>query len=174
MNLKVKHLIIIFGLGFLLGYLSHKKDKFIEEKIIEVKDTVLIDNPIPYIVEKEKKVYVQIPNDTIIKTDSIFIYIPVDIISKEYKDSTYKAIVKGAKIGDIEPTLDYIEVYSNNRVILQETKQPFIRPYIKGSIGNKLIGIGGGVEIKEHHGFGANVMFMQEDIIYAFEYIYKF
>ena len=62
-----------------------------------------------------------------------------------YQDSLYRAVVSGAVVGDI-PT-HYIDILVSKLII--EHKAPMFRPYIRGSVGKELMGIGGGVSIKD-------------------------
>jgi hypothetical protein len=42
-----------------------------------------------------------------------------------------------------------MEVYARNETRIIEHKAPICRPYIRGSVGKELMGIGGGVSIKD-------------------------
>ena len=116
-------------------------------------DTLTIEKPIPYKVEKVRTeyVYVLTPSDTVVKeivrVDSVLV--AVDIERRVYQDSLYRAVVSGAVVGDIHPTLDHIDIYSRNETRIIEHKAPMVRPYIRGSVGRELMGIGGGVSIKD-------------------------
>jgi hypothetical protein len=57
--------------------------------------------------------------------------------------------VSGAVVGNIHPTLDEIDIYSRNETRIIEHKASMFRPYIRGSVGKELMGIGGGVSIKD-------------------------
>lgn len=145
-------------------------------------DTIIREKPVPYKVEvvREVKVpvYVQVPTaaDTIVKTivDSVLVEVPVVIEQREYKDSLYRAIVSGAVIGDIHPTLESMEVYVHHETKIVERKIPFIRPYISGFGGKDVLGLGAGVEIKGHHGIGADYFNYKGDNAWAIRYQYKF
>lgn len=116
-------------------------------------DTVRVKVPVPYKVETVRKeyVYVSAPADTVVKevvrVDSVLV--AVDIERRVYQDSLYRAVVSGAVVGDIHPTLDEIDIYSRSETRIIEHKAPMFRPYIRGSIGKELMGIGGGVSIKD-------------------------
>ena len=114
-------------------------------------DTLRIEKPIPYEVEKVRTEYVYVPTpaDTVVleRVDSVLV--AVDIERRVYQDSSYRAVVSGAVVGDIHPTLDHIDIYSRNETRIVEHKAPMFRPYIRGSVGQELMGIGGGVSIKD-------------------------
>ena len=114
-------------------------------------DTLTIEKPIPREIEKVRTEYVYVPTpaDTVVfeRVDSVLI--AVDIERRVYQDSSYRAVVSGAVVGDIHPSLDHIDIYSRNETRIVEYKAPMFRPYIRGSVGKELMGIGGGVSIKD-------------------------
>lgn len=118
-------------------------------------DTLTIEKPVPYKVEKVRTeyVYVSTPSDTVVlerevvRVDSALV--AVDVERRVYQDSLYRAVVSGAAVGDIHPTLDHIDIYSRSETRIVEHKAPMFRPYIRGSVGRELMGIGGGVSIKD-------------------------
>lgn len=147
-----------------------------EEKIttIERVDTVIVEKPMPYKVEVVRKVsvpvYVPTPADTVVvaRVDSVLVEVPVEVERREYKDSLYRAVISGAKIGDLRPTLESMEVYSRSevqvveqRMQVVEQKVPWIRPYVSASGGRGLFGVGGGISIKQKVDVGA--MYLRVD-----------
>lgn len=114
-------------------------------------DTLRVEVPVPYKVEKVRTeyVYVPTPSDTVVveRVDSVLV--AVDIERRVYQDSSYRAVVSGAVVGDIHPTLEEIDIYSRSETRIIEHKAPMFRPYIRGSVGRELMGIGGGVSIKD-------------------------
>lgn len=122
-------------------------------------DTLRIEKPIPYEIDKVRTEYVYVPThadtvvvevaDTVVieRVDSVLV--AVDIERRVYLDSLYRAVVSGVVVGDIHPTLDHIDIYSRNETRIVEHKAPMFRPYIRGSVGKELMGIGGGVSIKD-------------------------
>ena len=118
-------------------------------------DTLTIEKPIPYEVEKVRTeyVYVSTPSDTVVlerevvRVDSVLV--AVDIERRVYQDSSYRAVVSGAVVGDIHPTLESMDIYAKTETRIIEHKAPMFRPYIRGSVGRELMGIGGGVSIKD-------------------------
>lgn len=114
-------------------------------------DTLRIEKPVPYNVEKVRTeyVYVPTPSDTVVieRVDSVLV--AVDIERRVYQDSLYRAVVSGAVVGDIHPTLESMDIYAKTETRILERKAPMFRPYIRGSVGKELMGIGGGVSIKD-------------------------
>ena len=96
---------------------------------------------------------------------------------REYRDSTYFAIVSGAVVGDSRPTLDYIETYNKtvtSEVVIQPKK---LRPYVGASVGifgTWSVGVGGGLLIKDHHAVGAEYERTQTDNRIKLNYSYIF
>lgn len=114
-------------------------------------DTLTIEKPVPYEIEKVRTeyVYVPTPSDTVVieRVDSVLV--SVDIERRVYGDDRYRAVVSGAVVGDIHPTLESMDIYAKTETRIIEHKAPMFRPYIRGSVGKELMGIGGGVSIKD-------------------------
>ena len=114
-------------------------------------DTLTIEKPVPYEIEKVRTeyVYVPTPSDTVVieRVDSVLV--AVDIERRVYGDDRYRAVVSGAVVGDIHPTLESMDIYAKTETRIIEHKAPTFRPYIRGSVGKELMGIGGGVSIKD-------------------------
>lgn len=152
--MNTKSLLIgLFAIGLIVtSFIIGRKSVNIPEITTEIKwDTVRVEVPIPYEVEKVRTeyVYVPTPSDTVVveRVDSVLV--AVDIERRVYQDSLYRAVVSGAVVGDIHPTLDHIDIYSRNETRTIEHKAPMFRPYLRGSIGRELVGVGGGVSIKD-------------------------
>ena len=134
---------------------------------IERVDTVVVEKPMPYKVEVVRKVsvpvYVPTPADTVVvaRVDSVLVEVPVEVERREYKDSLYRAVVSGAKIGELRPTLESMEVYARSEVQIVEQKAPWIRPYVSASGGRGLFGVGGGISVKQKVDVGA--MYLRVD-----------
>lgn len=151
-------------------------------------DTVRVEVPTPYEVEVVRKVsvpvYVPTPADSVVENkesteenarkDSTLVQVPVEVERREYKDSMYRAVVSGAVIGDIHPTLEFIEVYSTTEMSILKPKEPLFRPYVSGFAGKDVFGIGAGVEINGHHGVGADYFNYSGNNALAIRYQYKF
>lgn len=134
---------------------------------IERVDTVVVEKPMPYKVEVVRKVsvpvYVPTPADTVVvaRVDSVLVEVPVEVERREYKSEEYRAVVSGAKIGDLRPTLESMEVYARNEVQVVEQKVPWLRPYVSASGGRGLFGVGGGISVKQKVDVGA--MYLRVD-----------
>lgn len=144
--------IVLMVTSFIIG----RKSVNIPEITTEVRwDTLRIEKPVPHEIEKVRTEYVYVPTpaDTIVlerevvRVDSVLV--AVDIERRVYQDSSYRAVVSGAVVSNIHPTLDHIDIYSRNETRIIEHKAPMFRPYIRGSVGRELMGIGGGVSIKD-------------------------
>ena len=139
-------------------------------------DTLRIEKPIPYEVEKVRTEYVYVPTpaDTVVleRVDSVLV--AVDIERRVYQDSSYRAVVSGAVVGDIHPTLDHIDIYSRNETRIVEHKAPMFRPYIRGSVGQELMGIGGGVSIKDRVDVDVQYMRMGDNNMVVIGANYRF
>ena len=154
--MNIKNLLIgIVAIGLMVtSFIIGRKSVNIPEITTEVRwDTLRVEVPVLREVEKVRTEYVYVPTpaDTVVRevvrVDSVLV--AVDIERREYKDSMYRAVVSGAVVGDIHPTLDHIDIYSRTETCIIEYKAPMFRPYIRGSIGRELMGIGGGVSIKD-------------------------
>lgn len=153
MNLRLNNILSILGLIFLcvLCFIIGRWGG--NPKVVtEIRcDTLTIEKPIPYEVEKVRTeyVYVHTPADTVVieRVDSVLV--AVDIERRVYGDERYRAVVSGAVVGNIHPTLDHIDIYSRSETRTIEHKAPMFRPYIRASVGRELMGIGGGISIKD-------------------------
>lgn len=154
--MNAKSLLIgLFAIGLMVtSFIIGRKSVNIPEITTEIRwDTLTIEKPVPYKVEKVRTeyVYVPTPSDTVVKeivrVDSVLV--AVDIERRVYQDSLYRAIVSGAVVGDIRPTLESMDIYAKTETRTIEYKAPMFRPYIRGSVGRELMGIGGGVSIKD-------------------------
>lgn len=141
-------------------------------------DTIRVEVPAPYKVEKVRTEYVYVPTtaDTVVKevvrVDSVLV--AVDIERREYKGSLYRAVVSGAVVGDIHPTLESMEVYAHSETKVVERSVPMFRPYISASVGREMMGIGGGVSIKDRVDVGAKYMRVGNTDAVMFEASYRF
>ena len=171
--LAIIGVISLIALSFFIG----RKSVNIPEITTEVRwDTLRIEKPIPYEVEKVRTEYVYVPTpaDTVVleRVDSVLV--AVDIERRVYQDSSYRAVVSGAVVGDIHPTLDHIDIYSRNETRIVEHKAPMFRPYIRGSVGRELMGIGGGVSIKDRVDVDVQYMRMGDNNMVVIGANYRF
>ena len=143
-------------------------------------DTIRMEKPVPYEVEKVRTEYVYVPTpaDTVVREVEVVrvdsVLIAVDIERREYKDSMYRVVVSGAVVGDIHPTLESMEVYARSETRVVERNVPMFRPYISASVGREMMGIGGGVSIKDRVDVGAKYMRVGNTDAVMFEASYRF
>lgn len=168
-------LIILLVITFILG----RKSVDIPEAKTETRiDTVYKEKPVPYKVETIKTEYVYLPsepsppdtvymNKEIIKVDSV--KVAIDIERKVYQDSTFKATISGPRIGNYGPILDDISIYSKTETKIVENPCPFLVPYISFGGGKDILGIGGGVTIKQRVDVGAKYLRVQEHNMFLVE-----
>lgn len=108
-----------FAIGFIIG--KHKAITSVEQ-VIRV-DTVYRDRPLPYkVTERVQTLSVPrilfAPADTVMREvfvpvgDNDSVKINATIETREYKDSTYRAVISGVVLGGIHPTLESIETYN--------------------------------------------------------------
>lgn len=189
-SLKSFFIVLVLGLvcGLFLGWWLCNRGQVISTiTTIEV-DTIKYYEPIPTPRNELVNKTIDLPRllfapaDTIVKTivqsekgDSVEVAFPVE--QREYRDSTYYAIVSGAVVGERRPTLDYIETYNKNttsEVVLAPKK---FRPYVGGSVGVFGVwsaGIGAGALIKDHHAVGVEYERMQSNNAVKINYNYLF
>lgn len=168
-------LIILLIITFILG----RKSVDIPEVSNETKiDTVYKEKPVPYKVETVETKYVYLPSEPsppdtvyidreIIVTDSV--KVAIDIERKVYQDSTFRATVSGPRIGEYGPILDDISIYSRTEAKIVEKPYPFLVPYISFGGGKNILGIGGGVTIKQRVDVGAKYLRVQEHNMFLVE-----
>lgn len=168
-------LIILLVITFILG----RKSVDIPEDKTETKiDTLYIEKPIPYKVETIKTKYVYLPSEPsppdtvymdreVIKVDSV--KVAMDIERKVYQDSTFRATISGPRIGEYGPILDDISIYSRTETKIIEKPYPFLVPYISFGGGKDIIGIGGGVTIKQRVDIGAKYLRIQDQNMFMIE-----
>lgn len=150
-------LIVIITIGLMIiSFVIGRKSVNIPNITTEIRwDTLHIEKPIPYEIEKVRTEYVYVPTpaDTVVlerevvRIDSVLV--EVDVERRVYGDGRYRAVVSGAVVGDIRPTLESMDIYQKTEIRTIEYKAPMFRPYVRGSVGKELIGIGGGVSIKD-------------------------
>lgn len=108
-------LLTIYG-GFLFGLKKGEKrgreNQQIKEIVntVKVTDTVIMYEPIPFLVENTDTVYVEI-----IKEDDEPLKVPLIKQRVTYADSTYKAIISG-----YDPKLEFIETYNTTHYITEK------------------------------------------------------
>ena len=180
---------LVLGLvcGFALGWWLCGREQTITSTTTTKVDTLRYYKPIAIARNELSSKTLQLPKllfapaDTVVKTivviekDSVEVAFPVE--QREYRDSTYYAIVSGAVVGDRRPALDYIETYekTTTSVVVKEPKK--VRLYVGGSVGvygTWSVGAGGGLLIKDHHMIGAEYERTQTNNLVKLKYNYLF
>lgn len=179
--MNIKNLLIgIVAIGLMvMSFIIGRKSVNIPEITTETKwDTLRVEVPVLREVEKVRTeyVYVPTPSDTVVKevvrVDSVLVAVEVE--RRVYSDSLYRAVVSGAVVGDIHPTLDEIYIYSRSETRIIEHKAPMFRPYLRGSVGKEIMGIGGGVSIKDRVDIDVQYMRMGNKNMAVFGINYRF
>ena len=173
--------------GLVLGCWLCGRDQTITTNTITKIDTVKYYKPVPIpkreLSRKTLRLPIMIfaPADTVVKTiivretDSVKVEFPVE--RREYRDSTYYAIVSGVVVGDRGPTLDYIETYNKTITNSVVVKPKAVRPYIGASVGvfgTWSVGVGGGVLINDRHALGVEYMRTSQNNSIQLKYNYLF
>lgn len=134
-------IIVALLFGFALGWFLRPSQEVVEvEHHIK---TVYYERPTPIAVSTERRI-VNVPRLLFAPADTVTICnglpddnsadvgkmvdsvtLDVAIEHREYRDSTYRAIVSGPVVGDLRPTLDFIETYNRTTTITVERKQRF-------------------------------------------------
>lgn len=184
-RLKIIGLALLCVLMFVLGRKSVAEQ---EITTIERVDTVVVEKPMPYKVEVVRKVsvpvYVPTPADTVVENkesaeedarkDSTLVEVPVEVERREYKSEEYRAVVSGAKIGNLRPTLESMEIYSRNTTNIVEIKPPLFTPYISACGGKGIFGVGGGVSIMDKVDVGAKYLRVNNKDAWVLEASWRF
>ena len=167
---RVFRLVIVFLVGLVVGVWLSPRHKTISTHTTV--DTTIYYRPMPTTTSVAEVRTLSIPRllfapaDTIRTTtivehgDNIQVSVPIE--RREYRDSNYYAVVSGAVVGDIHPTLETIKTYNRNTIQTVQAKPKLIRPYISGMLGKESAGGGGGLIIANRYGIGVNYMYAAE------------
>lgn len=132
---RFAYIFIALLFGFALGWFLRPPHEVVsvEQRI----DTVYYAKPTPIVVSTERRI-VNVPRLLFAPADTVKVVHAVAIADKgdsvtldvaiehrEYRDSTYRAVVSGAVVGDIHPTLDFIETYNRTTTITVERPKRF-------------------------------------------------
>jgi hypothetical protein len=107
--------------------------------------------------------FVEGKRDTVVKAvviaangDSVSTTLPIE--SREYRDSTYRAIVSGVVAGGRRPSLDFIETYNRTTTttVVQQPRKVRFYATVGVALGNAQT-VGGGVVINKF-GVGAEYL----------------
>ena len=93
----------------------------------------------------------------------------IKVERKIYQDSTFKATVSGPRIGEYGPNLDDINIYSRTETRIIEKPYPFLVPYVSFGGGKNILGIGGGITIKQRVDIGAKYLRVKEKNMFLIE-----
>ena len=157
------YILIALAVGLFAGLLLGRQPQYVTTTTTY--DTVVYYKPLPTATTKQVGTISMprllfAPADTvrtttvIVKGDSVQLQVP--IVHREYRDSTYYAIVSGAVVGDIHPTLEHIETYNRNTTQTTYVYPPKVRPYISGAFGKQSVGAGAGILICNKHAVGVD------------------
>lgn len=116
-SVPVGRLAIAFVIGVVIGWLL---PPHAETVTITDIDTVWREKPIPTEVTRTEfrtlrlPVMLFAPADTVWRTRTVVDSVEVEVAMERgtYQDSTYRAQVSGPAIGELRPSLDWIEVYN--------------------------------------------------------------
>lgn len=182
---RIKSAFAVIGLilCLVITFLAGRKSVNIPDVKTEIiYDTISIEKPAAIHNDsvRVEYVYIKLPPDTvfidrdqiIIKTDSI--EVPINFERRTYGDDRYRAVVSGAAIGDMHPSLESIDIYQKTEIRTISYKAPTFRPYVRGSIGKEAIGIGGGVSIKDRVDIDVQYMRFRNDNMVVFGANYRF
>lgn len=163
-------LVLGFFIGLIVGVLLPPRHKAITTTTTI--DTVIYYRPMPTTSQIAEVRTISLPRllfapaDTvqtttvIVKGDSVELQVPIE--RREYRDSNYYAVVSGAVVGDIHPTLETIKTYNRNTIQTVQITPRLIRPYISGMLGKESAGGGGGLIIANRYGIGVTYMYAAE------------
>ena len=167
---RVFRLVIVFLVGLVVGVWLSPRHKTISTHTTV--DTTIYYRPMPTTSQIAEVRTISLPRllfapaDTvqtttvIVKGDSVELQVPIE--RREYRDSNYYAVVSGAVVGDIHPTLETIKTYNRNTIQTVQVKPRLIRPYISGMLGKESAGGGGGLIIANRYGVGVNYIYAAE------------
>lgn len=162
------HILIALVVGLFVGLLLGREHSVVTTHTTV--DTVVYYKPLPTAIATTEVRIISMPRllfapaDTvhtttvIVKGDSVKLQVPIE--RREYRDSSYYAVVSGAVVGDIHPTLESIETYAKNTTQIIEYKPPMFRFYVSGAFGKDALGAGAGVLINNRYGIGADYNFI--------------
>lgn len=178
---NIKWIVILLLISYMAGYCSRENPQ-VKETTITKRDTVFIETLVPDTIEIVRKVsvpiYVPTPADTVVDTllvekiDTLLIDIAIE--KREYMSDVYRAVVTGPTISNLHPSLDTLEIYNSTTTITKTLPPPLFSPYVSGTIGKSLVGVGGGIFIRDKHAIGLEYWSTNKEPQVALRYMYKF
>lgn len=138
---KCIYIFIALLLGFALGWFMRPSQEVVgvEQRI----DTVYYAKPTPIAVSTERRTIALprllfAPAEPVGNSDRLpdehfpnpakmidSVTLDVAIEHREFSDSTYRAVVSGPVVGELRPTLDFIETYNRTTTITVERPKRF-------------------------------------------------
>lgn len=176
-------IVIALGLGLFGGWLLGRQQQVISTHTTV--DTVVYYKPMPNqtTIKEVRNISLPrllfVPADTvhtttvIVKGESVELQVPIE--RREYRDSSYYAVVSGAVVGDIHPTLESIETYAKNTVQTTYVHPPKVRPYVSGAFGKQSIGAGAGILICNKHAVGVDYTYAggQGSVMARYSFVFR-
>lgn len=157
------YILIALAVGLFAGLMLGRQPQYVTTTTTY--DTVVYYKPLPTATTTQVRTISVLrllfaPADTVhtttivVQGDSVRVDVPIE--RREYRDSTYYAIVSGAVVGDIHPTLEHIETYAKNTTQTTYIYPPKVRPYLSAMLGKESIGAGAGILIANKHAVGVD------------------
>lgn len=132
---RFAYIIVALLFGFALGWFLRPPQRIVE--VEQRIDTVYYTKPTPIAVSTERRI-VNVPRLLFAPADTVKIVQTVAVVDegdsvtldvaiehREYRDSTYHAVVSGPVVGDLRPTLDFMETYNRTTTITVERPKRF-------------------------------------------------
>lgn len=138
---RFAYIVLALLLGFALGWFLHPSQEVVgvQTRI----DTIYYAKPTPIAISTERRTIAlprllfapaepvgnsdRLPDEhfeeVLEMVDSVTLDVAIE--HREYADSTYRAVVSGPVVGDLRPTLDFIETYNRTTTITVEQKKRF-------------------------------------------------
>lgn len=121
--------LLCFG-GWVLFFIEKSRPADIITKVETRWDTLKIEKPVPVYHTLKSYQFFDFPVESVVFVDSTSnVQVEIPIETKEYKDSTYRAVISG-----FQPSLDEIEIYTPTTIITQ-TERVQLKPKITLSVG---------------------------------------
>jgi hypothetical protein len=181
-NKLIAILALVIFVGCVVGsfFLGRASVDVPEISTVIERDTASYDKPAPDTVEKVTTVYVRVPERVTTPKDDVADSVSVEIVERDssevavdierkvYEDEKYKATISGPRIGEYSPVLENIDIYTQTETRVVQQPAKWIRPYVSALAGKDVLGIGGGVMIKERVSLGVKYMrFNDKDVVGA-------
>lgn len=176
--------VVLLAVGFAIGWLTRPTFKVASttsriDTLIHFQPSVIRSTATEFRTFTFPKL-IFAPKDTVERTvviergDSVAMTFPVE--RREYGDSTYRAVVTGAAVGDIHPTLEEIEVYAHSTTQTVVQRPRVVRFFVSGgfAVNSLAFSAGGGVLIKDRHAVSFNVVIADKTEFYMPMYSYYF